>query len=159
MKRFLQILIDILCYAAIISVTIIFFSLFSCRSPKYIPVETKTTETIEVIDTVHEVQLVPYRDSVTVKDTASFLCNEYAYSWARWDNGLLHHSLVIAPRNPIIIEIPKTILHTRRETVPTIVEVEKKLNKWQRLKMDYGGYAIVILMFIIVWLVFLKRRK
>ena len=131
----------------------------SCRSPRYIPVETKITETIETFDTVYEVKLVPYRDSVVVDDTISYLSNEYGGSWARWSKGKLHHSLFVFPGKIITIEIPKTILIKRREVVPQIGEIEKKLNKWQQIKIDYGGYAILALLFIIVWLIYKKRNK
>ena len=133
--------------------------LASCRSPRYIPVETKITEPIETIDTVYEVKLVPYRDSVVVDDTISYLSNEYGGSWARWSNGKLHHSLFVFPGKVILIDLPKTILIKRREIVPQIVEVEKKLNKWQQIKVDWGGYAILALLFIIVWLIYKKRNK
>ena len=53
--------------------------IFSCKT-RYVPVEIKTTETVEVHDTTITERLVPYKDSIAVRDTTSFLSNPYAYS-------------------------------------------------------------------------------
>ena len=62
---------------------------FGCTTKKvveYVPIEKKVTETVTLTDTIVDVQLVPYRDSVSVKDSTSYLKNEYAYSYASLRN-------------------------------------------------------------------------
>lgn len=43
--------------------------------------------------------------------------------------------------------------------VPYKVEVEKKLNMWQKVKIDIGGYAVIVILVLIVWLLYKKRVK
>jgi len=137
---------------------LIMLCLVGCKT-KYVPVETKVTETVEYHDTTVTEKLVPYKESVAVKDTISFLSNPYAYSEARWNNGILHHTLGIYPEAVIIIKVPQYLDRTRIIENPQIIEVEKKLNKWQQLKVDYGGYAFIVICVAVVWLIYKNRTK
>ena len=122
-----------------------------CRTvTEYVPVEIKTTETITVRDTTIQKELVPYQDSTAVKDTVSYLSNPYAYSWARWSNGVLEHSLKIWPGAFLVVEVPKYVEVTRYQEVPKVVEVEKDLSWWQQTKVNYGGYALVLVLIVVV---------
>lgn len=139
-----------------------------CRT-KYIPVPIESTDSIIIRDTILDVQLVPYRDSTTVTpeaDTpdsaASFLYNPYAYSWARWFNGKLHHSLGIWPNRKTPITLPYFYYRTQRVEVPQIVEVEKPLTRWQQFKLEVGGIAIggcIVLFLVLVAYIYINRRK
>lgn len=146
----------IIAFAAIFIVFVIISLFSSCRT-KFVPVEHTIKETVEVIDTVKEIRLVPYKDSIVTKDTTSYLFNEYAFSYAMWSGGMLHHSLGIFFNKPILIEVPKTILIKREEKIPQIVKVEKELNRWQRFKEDYSIPIIVVLSFIIWWLIRIRK--
>lgn len=74
--------------------------IFSCKT-RYVPVEIKTTETVEVHDTTITERLVPYKDSIAVRDTTSFLSNPYAhiagldiqveYCNIRWEYGQIRY--------------------------------------------------------------------
>lgn len=134
----------------------------SCRT-KYIPVETKVTETLTLHDTTFTEKLVPYRDSVSKKDTSSFLSNPYAYSYAVWDNGTLHHSLGIWPTAVLLVKIPYYMERTKRIEIPKpypvekIVQVEKKLSGWQQLRIWLGN--LVLLGAGIYLLIRLIKRK
>lgn len=136
----------------------------SCRSVKYVPVETVRVDSTVVRDTVMDVRLVPYRDSVATRDTTSFLSNPYAYSWARWSGGLLQHSLGIRPLATTQVKVPYFIDRYVTITKPQVVEVEKELSRWQQFKLDVGGAAIgcmiAVIMIAIGYLIYrLKRRK
>lgn len=142
-----------------IAIAILLLFVFSCQT-KYVPVEIKTTETVEFHDTTVLERLIPFKDSVAIRDTSSFLSNLYAYSWAKWSNGILQHSLGIWPGSVLLIKVPRYMTVTKRIEVPKIVEVEKKLNRWQKTKVDLGGYSIffnviTIGLIITTWL---KRR-
>ena len=46
---------------------------------------------------------------------------------------------------------------------PTVVEVEKELSRWQKLKIELGGYAIGVIIATIIaligWLIYKKIKK
>lgn len=75
--------------------------LAGCGTKKvYIPIERKVTETVTLRDTLVKMELAHYRDTVSItveagKDTASFLQNPYAYSYASFIAGIFSHSLGI----------------------------------------------------------------
>ena len=51
----------------------------------------------------------------------------------------------------------------RQDTVQVPVPVERRLSRWEQVKMDFGGMAIggliVIVSAILMWIVLTKRRK
>lgn len=131
----------------------------SCQTkpPQYIPVETVRTVTETLRDTIIQVKLEIQRDTVAKPDTVSHLKNKYAESWARYEGGLLMHSLKI-------LDVPIPVKTTVKETqkidsiqVPYPVKgdtiyVEKKLSWWQTLFVWTGGVAwIVFIIALIVW--------
>lgn len=147
------------------AISIIWFALamHSCQSTKYIPVESVRIDSVSIKDTIFEVKLIPYKDSVSTKDSTSFLSNKYAYSWARYSNGVLQHSLGIWPFAVTTIKVPYFIERYIYIENPTVVEVEKELSRWQKLKIELGGYAIgmIIAVFIalIGWMIYKKIKK
>lgn len=149
----------------IYAISIIWFALavYSCQSTKYIPVESVRIDSVSIKDTIFEVKLIPYKDSVSTKDSTSFLSNNYAYSWARYNNGVLQHSLGIWPFAVTTIKVPYFMERYIYIENPTIVEVEKELSQWQKLKIELGGYAIgmIIAVFIalIGWMIYKKIKK
>ena len=143
---------------------ILFVSVFySCKSTKYIPVESVRIDSVSIKDTVFEVTLVPYKDSVSTPDSTSFLSNKYAYSWARYSNGVLQHSLGIWPFAVTTIKVPYFMERYIYIENPTVVEVEKELSRWQKLKIELGGYAIGVIIATIIaligWLIYKKIKK
>lgn len=116
------------------------------RVVEYIPVEKKTVETVVLKDTVLEVQLVPYKDSIAVRDTASYLENPYAYSRAQWKGGLLKHSLGIFPLKPFpySVQMPiKVIRDSIPYPVPGPVQyVERSLSPVEKGLMGVGILTI-----------------
>lgn len=142
---------------------ILITALCSCRSVKYVPVESVRVDSIAIKDTLFEVKLVPYKDSIATKDTASYLSNAYAYSWARYNGGVLYHSLGIFPFATTLINVPYFIERYHYEENPTIVEVEKELSQWQKLKIELGGYAIGVIIALVIaiigWIIYKRIKK
>ena len=132
--------------------------LSSCRSSRieYVPVESVRIDSVTVKDTVISQLLVPYRDSVAIADTTSYLSNPYAYSRATWSRGQLRHTLGIWPAAAVVVRVPYYIDRYVYRSVPKVVEVEKKLSRWQQIKLHTGGIAIGL---IIVYILLLLLRK
>ena len=138
--------------------------LSSCRTRTvYVPVETKVLDSIILHDTTFQEKLVPYKDSVSIADTASFLCNPYAYSYAGYSNGMLHHSLGIYPFATVRVNVPYFIEKIRRIEVPKPYPVERKLSLWERFKINYGGASMVLniacVALAVLWLAIRIKKK
>lgn len=145
-----------------------FFTMFlslmaSCTHIKYVPIENTKVDSIYYTDTIITEKLVPYRDSVIVDvqgdSASSYLFNPYAGSWAVYNRGKLSHSLWIFDK-PLQIDfkLPYNIKVFTRD-VP--IEVEKPLTRWQKVKLDLGGFAfggIVVLAIIAIFAVIRKRK-
>lgn len=144
------------------------FALESCRSVKYIPIiETRDSIIVSPIDTI----ILP-PDSGVIKALLEcdengkvIMSNLEAINGENINMKLQLDSLGnllakaekdssthLKPQNPIIIEREKKIPYP----------VEKELTKWQQIKMDVGGYAIIIGCLIIIFFIgrfFFRLRR
>jgi hypothetical protein len=85
--------------------SILFVILFavcsSCTRRIYIPVDRTTTVVKQLVDTVIQVELKEYHDTITIthngNDTLSYLSNAHGYSFASIEDGKLGHSLGTLP--------------------------------------------------------------
>lgn len=152
----------------------------SCSHRVYVPVQSIRTDTIYMSrkDSVHikdslvTRQVINIRDSVAIHDSVVIVKDEqgnikeklivrYRDRWhATQDNLTLQRLLAhYKASNNILRAI-------RKERIEVPVPVEKKLSRWQKIKMDVGGWAIgamsTVLLgvvgYIVVWLL-KKYRK
>lgn len=140
------------------------FVIFSgCTRRVYVPVERTTTVTETLVDTVVELRLKEVHDTVTVQahgeDTLSYLSNGIGYSFASIEGGVLGHSLGTLPGAKVkdSIKVRHIVI---RDSIPypVTVEVEKKLTWWERMKMEYGGFAMgVAAALAFIFCVFVKK--
>lgn len=152
------------------SITIIIaaFLLWGC-SPKIIPVQRDTvtvikTEIVErlVRDTV-TVTLPQDSTSTVTTDTTSTLTIRAATSTATVSGGVLTHTLHSNPSyKPEVEVVYKDRIEYRDTTIYVnhvdTVEVEKKLNGWQKAMMS-GGYVLLGAVVLLVIMGILKWRK
>ena len=135
----------------------------ACSTVRTLPVQDSTRvevryETKTVHDTAY-VELPVIVEKVATLDTASLLENKYAKSAASVSGGVLTHSLETKPvREPVSVE--KQIVYrdslVYRDKVQTVtVEVEKKLTAWQTIQMRLGLVAILIIMLVVIYSIFL----
>ena len=114
------------------------------------------TETVIQHDTAY-VELPVIVEKVATLDTTSTLENTYARSEATVTAGILRHSLETKPVSiPVKVET-KTVYRDSlvfRDRVQTqTVEVEKKLNWWQKLKLKAGGLFLILTLIGIVYII------
>ncbi len=121
------------------------------------------TETVVEKDTVY-LTLPPIEQSRSTLDTVSVLENRYSKSVATVSDGKLEHSLQVkSVKEPVTLE--KKIVYRDSLVYVTqpaeVVEVEKKLSWWQAFKMKVGGWALilVILLIVVAILYFLFHSK
>lgn len=147
---------------------LVLMSAVSC-SPRIYPVQRDTvnivrTEVKEVLkDTVIYVTLPQDSLSVFTRDTSSVLRIKTAVSEASVSGGVLHHSLYSNPAyRPEIEVVYKDRIEYRDTTIyasnTEVIEVEKKLNGWQKAMMA-GGYGLLMAVVTLVVLGVLRWRK
>lgn len=135
--------------------------LYSCRSTKYVPVESQNDSII--VEKLVEVQLPP--DSATIR--ALLECDEngrVVLNWldiansknaqAMFTIDSLGNLLAKMRTQPDTVYLPsKEVVVSKKEKVP--YPVEKELTRWQQFRLDVGGWAIGIICIVI--LVFVIR--
>lgn len=102
----------------------------SCRSVRYVPVETVKHDSVYVGKVV--------RDSVHVKDSVLVIVKgdtvtEFRYKYVYRDK-----------------EKTDTAYFDRTDTIRVPYPVEAELSKWQQFKMETGGYAIALIIIAVL---------
>ena len=114
------------------------------------------TETVIQHDTAY-VELPVIVEKVATLDTTSTLENTYAKSEAVVTAGILRHSLETKPVSiPVKVEtktVYKDSLVFRDRVQTQTIEVEKKLNWWQKLKLKAGGIFLLMTLIGIVYII------
>ena len=114
----------------------------SCRSVKYVPVETVKTDSIYISNVLRD---SIYRlDSIYIRDKGDTVWVEkYKYLFV---DKLRHDTLYLSRTDSIRVPYP----------------VEKKLTRWEKFRLDVGGYAIftvVTVILIVVGYMVYKLKK
>lgn len=134
MRRFIYILIIFLISGICLS---------SCRSIKYVPLETirteyKTRDSIR-FDSIYQ------RDSIYILIKGDTIL-QYKYKSQ-------YHYLIINKVDTVI----------KTDSVHIPYPVEKRLTWWQQVKIELGGWAfgviISIILFVVYWLVHRMQKK
>lgn len=140
----------------------------SCRSMKYVPVESGTDSV--VVEKLVEVPLPS--DSATIR--ALMECDENGKVILRWLDiansknaqaqftiDSLGNLLAKMKTKPDTVYLPsKNVIVFKKEKVP--YPVEKELTKWQRIRIDFGGWAIgivIITILVVVCRMVYKLKK
>lgn len=118
-------------------------ALSSCRSVRYVPVESVRRDSI--YRTLVQRDSIYLRDSVFVREKGDTVY-QYRYRYIFKDK-VRHDTVYVAQIDSIRVPYP----------------VEKELTRWQRIKQEIGGIAIGglvgIVIGLIAWMVVRLRRK
>ena len=118
-----------------------------CSRAVYVPVESVSyrTDTLRVINS--RIDSVVMRDSVAVYVNGDTVRITQYRDRLRWRDR--------------VDTVYKARVDTARVEVP--VAVEKELSRWEKIKMDFGGWALggglVLLAAAVGWLLYRRRRK
>lgn len=126
---------------------LIFFPLLfiGCKSIEYVPVKEVHTEQIILRDTIVDIKLIPYKDSISIKDTISYLENTYAYSNASYSSGQLNHSLNIKDVEiPVKIVVQEKII---RDSIPYPIEITKTKVEYRKDFFWWTGLIFLVFLF------------
>lgn len=122
-----------------IAILTLFIFISGCRSIQYVPVETVRIEYRDrlKIDSIIKYDSV-YFDRYMKGDTAFIIKEKYKYL----DKIKIVHDSVF-----------------KTDSIPVTVIVEKQLSKWEKVKMDTGGWAIgVASCLLIILAIYIIRR-
>ena len=120
----------------------VLITLTGCKTVRYVPVPEYHTLYKTRVDTVQRWDSVYFRDSVyiAVKGDTVYLTKTH---WRERFRNVYHIKA-------------DTIM--QRDSIPVPYPVEKQLTKWQRWKMDAGGWAMGVAAVLVI-LVILKVTK
>lgn len=135
----------------------------ACSTVRHLPTVTDSTKVeVRVVEKIVRdtawVELPAIEEKVQTLDTVSVLENKYAKSEASVFGGILTHSLQTKPvREPVSVkarEIVRDSIIFRDRIQTQTVEIERKLNWWQSLKMKAGGVALLVIALAILYFLF-----
>lgn len=133
----------------------------ACGTVRTLPVQDSTRVEVRVereivVDTAW-VELPVIVEKVVTLDTVSVLENKYAFSEASVSGGRLIHSLgTKAVREPVPVE--KEIVYRdsvvfRDRVAREEIRVERKLSWWESLRLRIGGWCLLAVLLIVIYLV------
>ncbi len=149
-NRFTKFLVLLLILLALIA-------LGGCRSIKVVTATESHTDSTYIatnwmemlMRTISQKDSVYIHDSIIIDKTGDTTRIDRSHISEHWST--IHDTIYLSR------ETHDTIYITNRDTIPQIVEVEKKLTKWQQARMRFGGAAMVLLVCAgVVWVV--KRK-
>ena len=132
--------------------------MFSCKT-EYIPVETSHTEHHWHTDSIKEVDSVIHERHTTIMQLDSAAMAQYGIRLKNAERAWLVKSWELE-RQIENLQRLTAIRDTARDTIQVPYPVEKKLSKWQQTKVDWGGWAMLgVLVVIILFLFIIPRWK
>lgn len=135
--------------------------LSSCRSPQYIPVETKIQLKDSVItrDSVVIKEQTVRKDSVVIKDSTVIVVDESGnvirtelYRYRDWYKELSRDYSVLQAKYD-------SLFSEKQKEVQVPYPVEKKLSCWETIKYGLVGFSIGVIVLLIINVVGRIRSK
>lgn len=120
-----------------LSILLVTLCLAGCKTVKFVPVPEYHTLYKTRVDTVQRWDSVYFRDSVYMATNGDTVYLTKTHWRERFRN--VYHVKV------------DTVM--QRDSIPVAYPVEKQLTKWQRWKMDMGGWAIGAAAVLVILLV------
>lgn len=148
--------------AGVIIIVVISLLLSSCESIQYIPVEKVKTEYINRTDTVNKIDTLISEKETIIREADSSLVARLGLQLKANERAIL------ILQKELERQVSKESEHRtdtviKTDSVQVPYPVEKKLTKWQQVKMDAGGVAmgvclVVVIVIIVGFIVKVRRR-
>ena len=131
--------------------------MLSCKT-EYIPVETSHTEHHWHTDSIIQKDSVVKESMTTIMqlDSAAMAC--WGIQLKKAERAWLVKSWELK-RQIENLQRLTAIRDTVRDTIQVPYPVEKKLSKWQQAKVDWGGWAMLIVVVLIFLILFFALRR
>lgn len=111
----------------------------SCRSIRYVPVETIRTDSVFMSNV--RIDSVYVQDSILIKEKGDTLTT-------------IRYKLVYRYKH-----ITDTLFITKNDSVQVPYPVEKELTWWQKTKLELGEFSIGIILILLIVVIWLVRKK
>ena len=136
--------------------------IFGCKSIEYVPVESSHVEHHWHHDSVEIVDTFIKDKSTIIRELDSAAMAEYGIRLNNAERAFLVQVQEFEKQVKELKEAKKDTAFIEKE-VQTPIPVERKLNKWEQFKMDYGavalGGSLVAVILVIIWVViWIKKR-
>ena len=127
-------------------------SLTGCKTVRYVPVPEHHTLYKTRVDTVQRLDSVRDVQWMTVREVDSTQLAALGIQIKGLKNALL------IERNKLLQKMSNEKTHKidtvmQRDSIPVPYPVEKQLTKWQRWKMDLGGWAMGVAAVLVIFVV------
>jgi hypothetical protein len=135
----------------------------SCKSVQFVPVETIRTEIKQIHDTIKIQDSVKNSQQMIIReaDTAEIerLNTEFGFKLDKAQKTILVLRRELEQHSHSRTEVKDSIVYRDKE-VQVPYPVERKLSKWEQIKIDLGGWMVgFIILSIIVFCIYLARGK
>ena len=135
-------------------------SLFvGCKNVEYVPVESSHTEHHWHTDSVRQVDSIYHEKETTIMQLDSAEMAKYGIQLKNAERAWLVKSWELERQIEALQRLTAE-RDTVHDSIPVPYPVEKRLTKWQQAKVDWGGWALLILVGIIaVIVIYFPRRN
>ena len=130
--------------------------MLSCKT-EYIPVETSHTEHHWHTDSIIQRDSVVKESMTTVMQLDSAAMAQYGIQLKNAERAWLVKSWELE-RQIENLQRLTAIRDTIKDTIQVPYPVEKKLSKWQQTKVDWGGWAMLGVLVVIILFLFIFPR-
>lgn len=130
--------------------------MYSCKT-EYIPIETSHTEHHWHTDSIKEVDSVIHERHTTIMQLDSVAMAQYGIKLKNAERAWLVKSWELERQIENLQKLT-AIRDTVRDTIQVPYPVEKKLSKWQQTKVDWGGWAMLGVLVVIILFLFIFPR-
>ncbi len=134
-------------------------SLFvGCKSVEYVPVESSHTEHHWHTDSVHQVDSFYHEKETTIMQLDSAEMAKYGIQLKNAERAWLVKSWELERQIEALQRLTAE-RDTVHDSIPVPYPVEKRLTKWQQAKVDWGGWALLVLIVLVVIAIYYPRRN
>lgn len=134
-------------------------SLFvGCKSVEYVPVESSHTEHHWHTDSVIQRDSVVKESMTTVMQLDSAAMAKYGIQLKNAERAWLVKSWELERQIEALQRLTAE-RDTVHDSIPVPYPVEKRLTKWQQAKVDWGGWALLVLIVLVVIAIYYPRRN
>lgn len=134
-------------------------SLFvGCKNVEYVPVESSHTEHHWHTDSVKQVDSIYHEKETTIMQLDSAEMAKYGIQLKNAERAWLVKSWELERQIEALQRLTAE-RDTVHDSIPVPYPVEKRLTKWQQAKVDWGGWALLVLIVLVVIAIYYPRRN